>query len=851
MGTGNLTERTDGQTIYASHPNEIRAALLTDLVPRNASGNPTTEAGSLGTSVYQWLSIRAKSLVVDGNTIDPAEISGASNRVISGAENSDGYPNFLDPAGVAGGLTGTILATTTNLLMVIDSADYSLASDIVIGSHTAAPTSNNTVTINEPTIDDTEDSKYIGEFDDDQYGRVINFDAGGSEIDTLTGTIQPFKHGSNPEVFYALISSAAGIGTLTPLDRGIAGTQREEFSDGDTITLLKAEHVFIDNDLTTTDKTIIYPTWSFTAPTGPATGQYWYKLSEQSWYRYSGSVWEQFGRLYLGSFINDGTDTLYVEHEDFSKGFKDDFHVKFERKDDDTITIVANSYLNVSGKLINWRQDTDIDLSASNIEGGAAELPTQRYWLYSSDDGQLIYSVQRPRLSLNKKMRYHPYKYWRCLLSCYNDGSSNIDFELDKTFIITNEPQKTDPEKFALLEKKYSTIVNGIEEIKSNKLLSDWYFPNTTGLYGWNINGSGSYDDGDWIGSLPLTEISGSSIGTDTGPIGDTVYCDFNGAADAIVNTTGLQDTGSFSFGIKFKPDGTSGPDTIAGQMFTGALSKRSWVIYQTSDSIRASVYYSADLSVDVATPSGILTPLVADGEWHDLGIVVNQANTSITIYLDRTVILHEVNANLANRVNHADAEFAIGARVNGVATYDEFFNGGLADAFYKTTALTPDEMRKALCSSCGEFCTIQNGQTYINGKQPVDMEISLGVASSLTSTSFTSIPLWDLYVPESSSRYVTQALVGLITLDNSGDGTAQSFLRIYDGSNGVSYEDYADAFFNVANTGFNVQKRVLKTLDTRAMYHAKDTLLELQYKVSSSDGIEINSGKFRLTKDM
>lgn len=55
MGTDTIPTRSDGTTILATHPNVIRSALCGDLVPRNASGEATSIAGSLGTTTYPFL----------------------------------------------------------------------------------------------------------------------------------------------------------------------------------------------------------------------------------------------------------------------------------------------------------------------------------------------------------------------------------------------------------------------------------------------------------------------------------------------------------------------------------------------------------------------------------------------------------------------------------------------------------------------------------------------------------------------------------------------------------------------------------------------------------------------------
>lgn len=56
MGTGNLTDQNDGEVADAADVNQIISATKTDIVPRNASGFPTANAGSIGTTAYPFKS---------------------------------------------------------------------------------------------------------------------------------------------------------------------------------------------------------------------------------------------------------------------------------------------------------------------------------------------------------------------------------------------------------------------------------------------------------------------------------------------------------------------------------------------------------------------------------------------------------------------------------------------------------------------------------------------------------------------------------------------------------------------------------------------------------------------------
>lgn len=54
MGENTLEEQINSETVASSDVNQFRTALLENHVPRNSSGSPEDEAGSLGSSSLKW-----------------------------------------------------------------------------------------------------------------------------------------------------------------------------------------------------------------------------------------------------------------------------------------------------------------------------------------------------------------------------------------------------------------------------------------------------------------------------------------------------------------------------------------------------------------------------------------------------------------------------------------------------------------------------------------------------------------------------------------------------------------------------------------------------------------------------
>lgn len=836
MGTGSLTAKSDGQTIYASHVNNLQNAIKTDFVPRNSGGNPTDQAGSLGTTVYRWLTLNCINLVVGGQTVDVTDIAGAANRIISGAETSEGHPNFLVPAGVAGGLTGTIDGTPTNLVMVIDSASVTVSTDITVGSQTAAPTSNNTVTVNEPSWNDDDYTKYIGEFHEEN-NYVINFDAGGSEIDTLTGTIQPFKKGN--EVFYALITSSSGVGTLKPILRGIAGTDRETIADNDTITLLRAEHTFIDNDALTSDKTTIFPHWGQASPSGPTAGQYWFDIANQTWKRYSGSVWEQFGRLYLGAFINDGTDTLWAEHQNFSKGFKDKSEMRVRVKDNNTVTILGGSFLDVSGTNIYWGQDLDFALSTGLDTG--SEAASTRYWLYVQDSGLLKFSKERPRPSEDGMFRYHPYKYWRAIFSVYNDGSSNIDADGDKSYPMTSSSPVPDPEGQRYIEKYESIVMDDVERLRTNMLLLTDHFPDTNNLVVYHMNGQADYYGGAAIdvgGFGSLTE-NGTGLTSSTNHLGKTCFCNFSGdsGSDYLNSSdTAFDNTSYFSVGAWIRPDNLTNGDVIFGKYDSG-LNKRAWRCFITTNAIRFALSTDGSTVVDTeASYEGL-----DDGNYHHLACVYDAVAKTAMIMIDGRITAYQYDATLGSIFDDGTADFAVGASYSGGSPLaGSYFPGDITEIFYKRTVLTANQIRKIYAAGCRKMATVDgNNKISINDSRCVLGEYRIKPADKTLSTG--NITETELYIPEAGFyKYIFNARVRVT--DNGASGDANVQYRIYDNTNSLALTETKVSGFAASTASKSHQP--IEHVETPPMYFAKDTHILMNV-------VSITSGDVALFEDM
>lgn len=79
MGLNTLPVAVDENIIPAEHHNALTEAFLLDLVPRNASRQATSDGGQLGTSLYRWLRLYIKEIIV-GTTSENLRIHSPNSK---------------------------------------------------------------------------------------------------------------------------------------------------------------------------------------------------------------------------------------------------------------------------------------------------------------------------------------------------------------------------------------------------------------------------------------------------------------------------------------------------------------------------------------------------------------------------------------------------------------------------------------------------------------------------------------------------------------------------------------------------------------------------------------------------
>ena len=421
-----------GSSVVTSHEYKINNVILSDptttrgdILVRDASVLSRLALGSAGSIAYsdgtdlgyfpigtsgQTLKSTGTELIweLDSTELDPF-------RIISGVSQTDGFPDFFNFA-----TTTATLDTSTPFIYMANYTEKTLSDDVVFAGLTTAAAATNTCVSDDATYADDTFTKTEGEFG----STFMTVDAMGVSVIAKTGTYQPFKHGAGPEFFYANILSTTVLDNCT---RGIAGSDREVMSEDDTITILIANHLFLNIDGSTQYTTTNYPTFSSTAPSSPDTGDWYFNTGTSLWYRYSGAAFVAINANWLASAICDDTGIVGIEYQDFYKVWKDDNNVEIEYVSAVTVRVKINR-LDVAGNTI----ETDgighlLDLSAAgDRETGVSEANSTLYFIYIDNVGKARYSDVCPRMADYRQAMYHPLKYWRCVGTVYNDSGGDI-----------------------------------------------------------------------------------------------------------------------------------------------------------------------------------------------------------------------------------------------------------------------------------------------------------------------------------------------------------------------------------------------------------------------------------------
>lgn len=391
---------------------------------------PTSLAGEVERLRFQLAAITGNTYWYSAPAASLATLNTAlgantqANSITSGRMlSTSSQPAYIVPNGSAASIS--IKGTTTPLVYKIAGTSYTLAADLTVSSLTAAPSTNNTMVIDDPSLSGQGFSKLIGE-----NGSTIKVASMGSSISALVGQIAAFKTASAEYVLCRVQSTTQ----LSQVFRGYFFQSndtlfsRAAVSNGDTWTLVKLTWIYLT---TAGAATVVYtnPSVGGTAPTSPATGDYWFDTANNIWKVYNSTTFVAANATLIGTCIQNTTATIGARSGDFFKAYSDlntaeiitESTTQVRTRNPSARVSVYGTALSFPSSQVTWN-------SGSNMDSGQTFSASTYYYMYIKENGDPVISDIAPfdrRADLGGY--YHPLNTWRCVGYSFANGSTQFN----------------------------------------------------------------------------------------------------------------------------------------------------------------------------------------------------------------------------------------------------------------------------------------------------------------------------------------------------------------------------------------------------------------------------------------
>lgn len=429
------------------------SANVSQMQVQTAPGNVGTE--SLATSLsaelerlrFQLAAITGNSFWYSSPVVTLAQLNTAlgantqANSITSGRTTANSsQPLFLVPSGSTNSVT--LKATTTPFVFKVAGATVTIAADLTLSSLTVAPATGNTVTINDSTLAGSSATKLLGE-----NGSIVTVSGMGAQVSALTGQIAAFKTSGTEYVICRVENSTQ----LTQVSRGYFFNQTDSLvgrgtvTNGDTWTLLKLTWIYAT---TAGGGVVVYtnPKAGATAPSSPATGDYWYDTANNIWKVYNSTTFVAANATLIGCCVQDTTKTVGARSFDFFKAYSDLNTLELIIE---SVTQVRSRYtdgqLSVYGTALQIPRDFVRWDTATVMDSGVTFSASTFYYMYLKENGDPVISDVAP-FDRRSDLRgyYHPANTWRCLGYAYSNASVNFNItspvnEIESFFKATNQ----------------------------------------------------------------------------------------------------------------------------------------------------------------------------------------------------------------------------------------------------------------------------------------------------------------------------------------------------------------------------------------------------------------------------
>jgi len=415
---------------YASDVTEYRTAT-SPVTGAGAPSLPNSLAGEIERLRYQiqaimgvdadyWYdspsaTLSGLSTIVFGNSVPLSRVESIG---------SDSYVNLLEPSGSTTSVT--LKGATNTIVYYVNGVRYELDEDIAISGMSAASASTNTATFNDASVSGLHASTYSGEHD-----TVMTLASVGASITAQAAKYQAYKvvRGGATEYFTGYYNT-----TGTKIEKARRGcfftdlttpSSRTTIINADTITLQKISWIFLKND-STLSLTYNVPVYSFTQPSSPAIGDYWFDMDSTTWKVYGSLGYEESDSVLIGQAITSSTACVAARSVEPYRVYSTQNVMNIE-VDSATTALKPKelqSSLSIYGTTHYWGASTAL-WNAAALEVAGSLSASTTYYAYVKETAEFVLSTYAPndrRGDLGGY--YHPSEGWRCVGYCTTDGSS-------------------------------------------------------------------------------------------------------------------------------------------------------------------------------------------------------------------------------------------------------------------------------------------------------------------------------------------------------------------------------------------------------------------------------------------
>ncbi len=256
--------------------------------------------------------------------------------------------------------------------------------------------------------------------------------------------------------------------------------------------------------------------------------------------------------------------------------------------------------------------------------------------------------------------------------------------------------------------------IEGNIVIDSDNQLTTADFPNSTTLYGWNMDATtadaadavyGAGGGGTKIGAKDLT-VKDAALASGADVLGNAKYCSFGGTAYLLSTDAAFAFTDDFSIGGWFYS--TDWSPAISNRLISRRSGNNGWTFYLETDGTLQFTTFGGSGSTSIAE---VDVNYLSTSAWHHF-VAVRTSGSNCKLYVDGALV--GINSDASDTIV-AGGNLEFGSEDGGGLK----FTGRLDEAFvHSGTVLTADQVKQIYARSAKKFAVKdQNSNIFIGNE--------------------------------------------------------------------------------------------------------------------------------------